>query len=144
MEAFVAGAWRQIARGEIYIGGQWRRLTRAEGYIGAQWRSVATFTPTLSVSIEPNYAQGYANPLHPVGQTITTNAVAATPSGGLGPYSYAWSGGNTPSNAVNSFTRFVPADSDITDSASVTVTDALGATASATVDLYFSNQSQFG
>lgn len=144
MEEFAAGSWRTFRRGEIYIGSAWRRLTRAEIYAGGQWRTVARFVDPLVVNVLPNEAYGYANPLKPTAQTITTNSVVATPSGGLAPYTYAWDSGNSPSMAGNSFTRTVPADSDVFDSASVVVTDALGSVANATINVTFSNQSQLG
>jgi hypothetical protein len=144
MEGFIAGAWREFNRAEIYIGGQWRRLTRAEGYIGGQWRSLATFIQPLTVSISPSQVQGFANPFKPTTQTITTSTAIATPSGGLGPYTYLWSAGNSPTLASNSFTATLPGDSELTQNPSVTVTDALGSTANASVEAYFLNQSQTG
>lgn len=142
MESFNSGAWRSLGRGEIFIGGQWKRITRAEAYKGGQWRAVAKFVETLTASVVPATAEGYANPLKPVSRSITTNTVTATPAGGLGPYSYVWSSGNTTTLATNSFTRTVPADTEIIDTASVTITDSLGAVAVATVNLSFVNQSQ--
>lgn len=144
MEAFIAGAWRTLGRGEILIGGQWKRLTRAEGYIGGEWRTIAAFVPNLSVAVEPFYAEGFVNPPHASPEFVTTNVVTATPSGGLGPYSYYWTAGNSRSTASTSFTLYVPGDTEIRDSAIVTVTDALGATASAVVETSFFNLSQGG
>ena len=142
MEGFIAGAWREFRRAEIYIGGQWRRITRIEGYVGGQWRTLAQFVSPLSVTIVPGYAEGFASPLKPTTQTITTNAVTATPSGGLAPYTYAWTGGNAPTSATNTFTRSVPGNSQVTQTYSVTVTDSLGSTAGASVEATFVNEAQ--
>lgn len=145
MEAFISGAWQpNILRGEALIGSQWRRFTRGEAYKGGAWRSIATFVQPLTVSISPSQVQGFANPLKPTTQTITTGTAIATPSGGLGPYTYLWSSGNSPTLASNTFTATLPGDSELTQNPSMTVTDALGSTANGSVEAYFLNQSQTG
>ncbi|MBO9624176.1 MAG: hypothetical protein J7500_15820 [Sphingomonas sp.] len=142
MEGFIAGAWRQFLRSEIYLGGQWRRLTRVEGYVGGQWRTLARFVQPLSVSISPTSVYGFANPFKPSVQTVTSGTVVATPSGGLGPYSYAWSSGNSPTSAFNSFTATLAANTELDFAATLTVTDSLGSTANASVDVTLVNESQ--
>lgn len=142
MEIFSSGAWRTIRRGEILIGGTWRRITRIEGYVSGQWRSLATFVPPFSASVSPSSVSGFANPFKPSTQTVTTETAVITPAGGAGPYTYVWSGGNTPTNASNSFTRTLSANTDLSESYSYTVTDSLGSTAIGSVEAYFSNQSQ--
>jgi hypothetical protein len=144
MEAFISGAWRSVGRAEILIGGQWRRLTRAEAYVGGQWRTIARFVQPFSISVSPPAVEGFASPLKPTTQTIDTNFVTATPTGGLAPYTYAWSGGNFPTSATNNFTKIVPANSTVTQTYDVTVTDALGSTANASVEATFFNESQTG
>ena len=142
MEAFIAGAWRSLVRAETYTSGQWKAVSRGEAYIGGGWRSLFSTALPMTLSVSPTQVSGYATPFKPVTQTITTDPVTATPSGGLGPYTYAWSGGNTPLSATNSFTRTLPGNTDAFDTFTVTVTDSLGSTATASVDAYFSNQSQ--
>jgi len=142
-EVFTSGAWRQIRRGEVCIGGQWRRLTRAEAYFGSDWHTVASFVPPLSVSVTP-FVTGFANPFKPTTLTITTEPATATPSGGQAPYSYLWSGGNTPTNATNTFTRTIPPDTNQNFVYSVTVTDSQGKTAFGSVTAQFINQSTTG
>ncbi|MGJ3630118.1 hypothetical protein AB5I41_30970 [Sphingomonas sp. MMS24-JH45] len=79
--------------------------------------------------------------------TVRTGAVQATPAGGQAPYTYQWamiSGAAAISGATMAaayFTANVPAETTLDASARVTVTDAAGATASATVSLQFNNYS---
>ena len=141
MEIFASGAWRQIQRGEAYIGGAWRRLTRAEAYIGGQWRPVARFVQPLTVTVIPASTAGYFSSRRPTTAAITTGSVTATPTGGLGPYTYAWSSGNTPTQATTTFTRTLAGNTDLSITFTVTVTDSLGATATGSVDAYFLNES---
>lgn len=72
----------------------------------------------------------------------TTNSVTATPTGGTGPYLYAWalvSGDtftvNSPTSATTTFTASVGPGEDKTAIYRVTITDSLLATATATVSV---------
>lgn len=145
MDAFIAGAWRDPRRGEIYIGGQWRRLTRGEGYLTNNWRQTLSFVPPLTLSV-PSEATGYRTSQKPTSGQVTTNIVTATPSGGAMPYRYVWSAGSgvtitNPSQASTAFTKFMGPESYEEIPASVTCTDAFGSVATATLTLYFTNQS---
>lgn len=152
-EVFAAGAWRSLTRAELYIGGKWRTVTRAEYWNGSSWKQAASFVPPLSVAVSPATASGSAMPLKPQPQVVSTGALTATPSGGKAPFAYSWSiishTGSLPSlgnSAVASTiaTATVAANTDQTAIAQVTVTDALGSTASATGTFSFSNHSQIG
>lgn len=142
MEAFIAGAWRSIGRGEVLVGGQWRRVTRAESYVDGQWRQTAVFVPPLSVSAPDAYGPpGPGNT--PVNNT--SYAVTATPVGGLAPYTYAWtilSGGATiltPNSATTQFRQILPASSIRYSTARVTVTDAAGTVATDDIAITLEN-----
>jgi hypothetical protein len=71
--------------------------------------------------------------------TATTNAVTVVPTGGTGPYTYAWVldlanftiGAST--SATTSFTGFVSIGTTTEDIATCTVTDSLAATASISI-----------
>jgi hypothetical protein len=71
--------------------------------------------------------------------TATTNAVTVTPTGGTGPYTYAWVldvanftiGAST--SATTSFTGFVSIGTTTEDIATCTITDSLAATASISI-----------
>lgn len=145
MDAFVAGAWRNPRRGEIFIGGQWRRLTRGEGYLTSNWRSVLSFVPPMTLSA-PSEATGYRTSQKPSSGSVMTNYVTATPSGGAMPYRYAWTATNgviitNPSQASTAFVLSMGPESYVEASANVTCTDAFGTVATATLSLYFTNQS---
>lgn len=145
MEAFIAGAWRSIGRGEIYIGGQWRRFTRGEAYIGGQWRSIAVFVSPLTVTA-PDVI-GTRTTSKPSSGVVVTNVSTATPSGGLSPHTYVWSitSGSasigSPTGASTSFSKTLSANTEAEATAHVVCTDALGATAAASITLTFSNYS---
>ena len=101
----------------------------------------------------------------PLGYFSTDNSTAcaacpggkfgATPAGGFGPYTYAWTlvtnGGGTasvavnPSNATTSFSKpNVAVGQAFTDTWRVTVTDSTGDTATDDVSVTFSNLSTGG
>ena len=135
MDAFIAGAWRSPNRGEVQVGGTWRRLTRAEAYIAGQWRTAVTFILPLAATANPNSVAGYGSARKPT--QVASGFTTATPSGGLGPYSYSWaiiSGDpvtiSTPTSATTNF-RGANANSV----ARCTVTDSLGSTATCDVSV---------
>ena len=147
-EGFLGSAWRTVSYGELLIGAAWKRLTRGEMYKDGAWRSLASFTPTLTVSVTPAPAIAYTSPLHPTSSTAFT-VMTATPAGGLGPYTYLYSivsstGSTpviaTPTLASTRISKTVPAFADITDDFNVVVTDSLGATASQSFSIEFINE----
>lgn len=136
MKAKVAGAARTATRGYARIGGSDRRLTRAVGLSGGQVRTLAVFALPLTVSVTP-VVVGSGTGTTP--QMVTTGAATATPSGGLAPYTYAWTAGNTPSLASTTFSAFVPSNYTAQQPYTVTVTDAIGNTAQASGQASFVN-----
>lgn len=134
------GAWRTIRRARIRTGGQWRGLTRAVIYQGGAWRDAAAFVEPLTLAIT-------GNPFGTINGsgTVVTGTVTATPSGGLGPYTYAWTrtGGAaasiaSPASATTTFSLFLNAPDSQSANFQCVVTDALGSTASAPVTATFS------
>lgn len=133
MEARIGGAWREIIYGEVYINGAWRRLKYAEGYISGAWRQIANFIEPLTLDVSPPAPSKFGT-----SDTITSNTVTATPTGGLAPFTYSWvrtSGStdidvNSPAAASTTFTGAgLDADTLTTATFTCTVTDALGSTA---------------
>jgi len=144
MDVFFSGAWRTPARAEIFIGGSWRTITRAEVYRSSAWRSCLSFSAPMSLSVSPSLVSGTASPAKPVRQTITTDTAIALPSGGTSPYSYVWttpSGvtATAPNNAFTEFRAIVNAGVELTGTATVVCTDAVGRTASGSVGYYMYN-----
>lgn len=97
----------------------------------------------FSLTIDPMAVAGAVN--RPSGMAAYTNEAAATALGGVGAFVYAWvsqSGGMTatsPSSATTRFTAFVAGGDVVEDTFTCTVTDATGATASATITATVSN-----
>lgn len=137
MEAYIGGAWRSISSGDVRIDGQWRRLVRCEAYVGGAWRTGKTFLGALTLTAPSEvYALGVG--------TVTTEAITATPSGGLAPYAYAWtrtSGSHgfatAPSAATTAFIATPPGGSIQISVFRCTVTDSLGASATADTTVTF-------
>lgn len=139
MNVRLNGAWRTISSGKVYLNGAWRTLSYGNAYVSGAWRKIATFVQTLTLSISPPPDATEA------AFTMTSNATTATPSGGLGPFTYAWSvvsssglsgiSINSPTTASTTVTASVngPAGSFGTVTLQCIATDSLGSTASATV-----------
>jgi hypothetical protein len=142
MKVFLGGSWREVTTRRAYVGGAWRRVTRRMAYIGGAWRTVATFLTPLSSSTSVSMVFGDGG-----GFTVTTvlsDTVTVTPSGGLGPYTYAWSKtGAAALSSTNSATVYVSQalskSASSSGTLSYTVTDSLGATASGSVGYLLTN-----
>lgn len=142
LQAFIGGIWRTPARGEAYVNGAWRKIIRGEAYVGGQWRSILSLVGPLSVTA--NNARR-AGPF-PTDATRTLSASStAIPSGGRGPYSYAWavtSGSFTVSNADKAtvtFSATLFGGDERKGTARVVCTDAGGMTATADITITLQN-----
>lgn len=137
MRARIASSDRSVKTATILLGGAQRRITRVVGYFSGQARALATFTQPLTLAVTP-FVSGeirfYSGPRY-----VSTNPATATPSGGLPPFTYAWSGGDTPTLAATSFGMVVSDGDTVDQTFSVTVTDAAGSTASGSVLARFTN-----
>lgn len=137
----VGGSWRSIHRAEMFRGGSWRTLTRGEIYKGAAWHPLFTFVSPMTASASPSDVNGYQSSLIPT--TVTSGYTTVTPSGGLGPYTYSWAGAGlsitNPTSATTAFYATVSPGGDLFTSATCTVTDSLGSTATANVGVDLQN-----
>ena len=104
---------------------------------GGTLRTIATFTSPLTVTLSTNYIvrTGYIS-------TITTDYVTATPAGGTAPYIYSWvrtSGTCLIGSATSAVTNFTETgmgtNADRVSTATLTVTDSAGQTASAGITI---------
>jgi hypothetical protein len=147
MDVFFSGAWRTPKRAELVISGVWRTITRGEAVLGGNWHTIASFVPPLSLTVNPSAASGVRRTKTPSSGVVATNSVVATPKGGSGPYSYAWtivSGSaniTSPSMASTAFTATLPPESDQSAIARVSCTDSLGNVAYMQISVFFSNLS---
>jgi hypothetical protein len=139
MNVRLNGAWRTIDSGKVYLNGAWRTLNYANAYISGSWRKVATFIAQLTLAISPTSVHAT--------NSSTTGTATATPSGGLGPFTYAWtlvsnSGVTGPQIAspTTASTQFYGTPTDGSSGSCVfrcTVTDSLGSTATADITATF-------
>lgn len=151
MDAYIGGAWLSPATAEAFINGAWRPIQYAEAYISGAWRTIFTAPPiggggggggggfTLDVSPSFQTVSGST-------PTLTSGMVTATPSGGVGPYSYAWtteiadglSTINTPSLASTTVTaRSLISGEPTQPEFQCISTDSLGAVASGDCSIQF-------
>jgi hypothetical protein len=141
MDAYIGGAWRSVASGDVRIDGQWRRLTRCEAYIGGAWRTGKTFTPPLSVSISPTTLNAIS-----LASPVISEGATATPTGGLGPYTYSWTritgtlgSATSPTLASTNFAAFTSDGESGSSTFRCTVTDSRSSTATADITVFFSD-----
>ena len=139
-----AGVSRTINGGKVRVAGVDRRLLRIEVMEANQLRLAATFADPFSASVSPTEVFAARSSDRTV--TMTTNAATATPSGGLGPYTYSWARTqgtvgvpNAPSMATTTFTGAVEPGDIQQSTFLVTVTDSAGQTATADVVATFAN-----
>lgn len=109
-------------------------------------RLVYTNASTLTLAIDPTLVSGQSFGTG----TATTEDATATPTGGVGPYTYSWTITsqsspsaciiNAPTEQVTSFTQtgLSTGDSEVAD-IECEVTDSLSATATATCQAFFTD-----
>jgi len=108
-------------------------------------RTVFTsFGGSAGLTVTPELAYGYGYSKGSI--TISTNSVTVTVSGGVAPYTFAWTGASgawtiiNPTSDTTAFRRSsVGAGTNDSRTFTCTVTDANGATSSITVDAYVEN-----
>lgn len=108
-------------------------------------RLIYSTSPPMSASASPSATSGFTSGA----SVITTNSTTVTPTGGTGPYTYAWTlisrdhpttdpTANSPTAATTTFTQTNAAPGGFyTAEFLCTVTDSLGAMATASVSASF-------
>lgn len=140
LKVATGGAERPASEAFIYIAGAKKRVTRIDAWNGSAWKVVQAFVLPLTLSRAPS-------------GTITTDkvfdlelviskSITVTPSGGLAPYTYAWtilSGAGVyaavPTKATTTLRKTMSLGQSVSGSARCTVTDSLGTPAS--IDIPF-------
>jgi predicted flavoprotein YhiN len=105
MQVRVGGAYKEITGASVRVGGSWRRLQAIKVYSDSAWRTVATFSSPMSLALSRSTISRIGS-----NSTLTTGTVTGTPTGGQGPFTYAWTkqSGDTitassPANASSTF-----------------------------------------
>lgn len=131
------GTLREITRLTGKQAGVLRQIKTLKVMDGGVLRLVGVFASPLSVTATDG--AGFASSPGPV--TVTAFSTA-TPSGGLPPYTYFWTGPSpsSPSAAGCGFSATVGPGGVVFSSATVTVTDSIGQTAEADCSLEFTNE----
>lgn len=148
MRVRLGGAWKEIVGGRVFANGAWRVLKTIKVFADDEWRDVAGFsTGPLSVTISPTFVEKRGS-----NSTLTTVIATAIPTGGITPYTYSWvrtagtkGVANNPTSAVTTFTATgMAVDEYSTNTFRVTVTDAVGTTATKTMTVIFYRLEQVG
>lgn len=143
LKAVVGGVEKDAARAEITINGVQKRVTRIEAWNGSAWKVVQAFVLPMSVSASPSgliTTERVQNL-----ELCISYAVTAVPSGGLAPFTYAWtvlSGTFTISTAALAKTTFratLDYGQSTSGTARCTVTDSLGTQVTVDVSVLLAN-----
>lgn len=143
MRVVVGGAYKTVDSIKVCAGGVWKPVASTRLSPAGVWKVGEIFTRPLSLAITPATVSGSGE----IGRAllIFTDAATATPTGGSAPYTYAWTrltgsgAAFSPTAAATKFSATVPASTLYSGTFRCTVTDALGATAIASVSASFEN-----
>jgi hypothetical protein len=141
MKIRFGGEWREITSAKAFINGAWRTIRYGKAYASGSWRDAVAFVPALTLAASPESVSGVST----LG-TVVTNGTTVTPTGGVSPYTYAWTRVSgvgeisSPTSASTAFYYNAPGFANYTGTFRCTVTDSLGTTATADVDAEFERQ----
>ena len=144
LKVVISGVEKDAVRADVIVNGATKAARRVEVWTGSAWKVGQSFLSPLTAAPVPTSAFGSIYGL-PGSVTVQTNTVTATPSGGQGPYSYAWSiiagTGVTIVGAPAATVRFRTTMNigTKTGTAQCVVTDSLGSTATITVPITLEN-----
>ncbi len=144
LKVVVSGVEKDALRADVIVNNVPKAARRIEVWTGSAWKVGHSFLLPLTAAPVPTTASGSVSGLPGI-VTVQTNIIVATPSGGQGPYSYAWSiiagTGITVITGPASNARF-RTNMNIgirTGTAQCVVTDSLGSTATITVPITLEN-----
>lgn len=140
LKAIVGGVEKDAARAEITINGVQKRVTRIEAWNGSAWKVVQAFVLPMSVNQSPS-GTIVTDKIFDL-ELVISQSVTAVVSGGLAPFTYAWtilSGAGvyaaSPSMATTTLRKVMDLGQSVSGTARCTVTDSLGTTV--TTDIPF-------
>ena len=141
MKVRISDVSHSVTGGLVAVAGASKAITRVlVGVVGAT-KNAEIFAPPMSVSVSPASVSGFR---YGSGNCYT-DTTTATPTGGSAPYTYAWvktegfGAAVAPSSSATSFVQYLTAEDSEYGVFQVTVTDAHGFTASASVYAYFTS-----
>ena len=145
LKVIVGSTTKDAARASVYPSTTAKRATRIEAWNGSAWKLVQSFAPPMTLAITPNGVEGITSFPFPV--VVVSDSATATPTGGVGPYTYVWTisapiSPDTPNAASTTFSAPVSPGSPESGTATCTATDSLGTTTSATVVVTLRNISE--
>jgi hypothetical protein len=137
----IGGEFKTITGAKVFAGGAMRTIVAIKGFIDGAWRDLANFTVEPEVSGFTVSAPSSVSAVAAL-SSIQTDLVTLTPSGGLAPYTYAWTAlGVTISRPSSASTRFTATQMQFEEEREVTATcvvnDALGSTVIVTIPITF-------
>lgn len=136
------GNLRAITNLMVKQAGVLRSIRTVKVMDGGALRTVATFADLLTVEASPANVSGTQASASAI--RVNTDVTTAGPSGGLAPFSYSWAkvsevgAANSPSMATTDFGATISPGTQ-TGTFRVTVTDAVGHTATDDVTATFTN-----
>lgn len=149
MKVSIGGVLKEVAAIKVAIGSTWKAVANTKAVVGGVWKAGETFTGGsggggdgggFTLGISPASAYGYSNT-----SPVTSESVTVTPTGGVAPFTYAWtklsgSGSiNSPTTATTTFNANVPDGDSLIGNYRCTATDAIGSFATADCDVEFFN-----
>ena len=144
LSVVVAGIEKTVSSASLIVAGVAKTVRRVEAWNGSAWKVVKNFAPAFSASVSVPEVYGVSTA--PGGGFVTTNSVTVTPSGGLAPYTYAWSlvsgasaTAQSPTFATTTFRANVGPSDSVVSTFACLVTDSLGQNSAPTVFATFSN-----
>lgn len=131
LKVVVNGTPKDAARMEVTVGGAQKRVTRIEAWNGSAWKVAQAFVTPLTLSRSPT-GTIITDRVFDL-ELVISQTITVTPSGGLAPFSYAWtilSGAGVyaavPTMATTTLRKTMDIGQSVSGTARCTVTDSLG------------------
>lgn len=140
LKAVIGGVEKGAVRVEVTIGNAQKRVTRIEAWNGSAWKTGQAFVLPMSVT-QSSLGTIVTDKIFNL-ELVISQPVTAVVSGGLAPFTYAWTilsgpgvSASTGNKATTTLRITMGLGNNVFGTARCTVTDSLGTTA--TVDVPF-------
>lgn len=141
LKAVVGGVEKDAARAELTVGNAQKRVTRIEAWNGSAWKTVQAFVLPMSVAQSPS-GTIVTDKIFDL-ELVISQSVTAVVSGGLAPFTYAWTilssigpatpTVSTPAKATTTFRVTMDPGDNVFGTARCTAADSLGTAVSVDV-----------